>query len=273
MKNKLTLLIFAFSYFFVSNTIFAQKTYHKMYIYWGWNRASYTNSDIHFKGNSYDFTLSDVVAKDRQTPFGFDPYFHPLKITIPQTNFRIGYALTENWDISLGADHMKYIMVQNQIAKINGTISNSNSVYNKTYINENLPLTEDFLTFEHTDGLNYLNLELRRNFQIKKLSEWTTQHLALNLIVGGGGGMLVPKSNVKLLENERNDEFHIAGWGVSPMAGCNLTFWKYFFLQSEYKFGYINMPSIRTTKYTSDSASQQFFFHQVNIMFGFNFFI
>ena len=37
----------------------------KMYIYWGGNRDSYTNSDIHFKGANYDFTLHDVAAVDR----------------------------------------------------------------------------------------------------------------------------------------------------------------------------------------------------------------
>jgi len=271
MKSKFLILL-VLTIISLQSNLFGQHTKHKMYIYWGWNRAFYTNSDIHFKGNNYDFTLSNVIAKDRQTPFAFDPYFHPLKITIPQTNFRIGYAINEKWDISIGADHMKYIMVQNQNVKINGSISITNTIYNKTYNNENIALTEDFLTFEHTDGLNYLNAELRRNFRFKQFNK-LSKYIDLNLIIGGGAGMLVPKSNVKLLNNERNDEFHIAGWGVSPMGGINLTFWKYFFLQSEYKFGYINMPDIRTTKYKTDKASQQFFFNQINIMFGFNFFI
>jgi len=32
----------------------------KVYVYWGWNRAIFTDSDIHFTGDQYDFTLRDV---------------------------------------------------------------------------------------------------------------------------------------------------------------------------------------------------------------------
>ena len=28
-----------------------------IFLYWGWNRAIYSNSDVHFRGNGYDFTL------------------------------------------------------------------------------------------------------------------------------------------------------------------------------------------------------------------------
>ena len=34
----------------------------KFYFYWGWNKAQYTNSDLSFKGDDYDFTLYDVAA-------------------------------------------------------------------------------------------------------------------------------------------------------------------------------------------------------------------
>ena len=49
----------------------------KFFAYWGWNWASYTNSDIRFKGEDYDFTLSEVRAQDRQTKFSFSNYFKP----------------------------------------------------------------------------------------------------------------------------------------------------------------------------------------------------
>ena len=44
----------------------------KFFVYWGWNWASYTNSDIRFKGKDYDFTLSNMKAQDRQTKFSFE---------------------------------------------------------------------------------------------------------------------------------------------------------------------------------------------------------
>lgn len=33
----------------------------QMFVFWGWNRAGFSNSDIRFKGNGYDFTLNNVV--------------------------------------------------------------------------------------------------------------------------------------------------------------------------------------------------------------------
>ena len=133
---------------------FTQKSNkNKFYVYWGWNRDAYTNSDIHFHGINYDFTLADLVAKNKQSAVGVDPCLAPLKVTIPQTNFRIGYFITDHWSLSLGLDHMKYVMVQDQTVDINGSINNSNTNYDGGYQNSPIKLTSDFLQFEHTDGL------------------------------------------------------------------------------------------------------------------------
>jgi hypothetical protein len=44
-------------------------------------------------------------------------------MTIPQTNFRIGYFINDHYSIALGVDHMKYVMAQNQVANITGNIN------------------------------------------------------------------------------------------------------------------------------------------------------
>jgi hypothetical protein len=33
-------------------------------------------------------------------------YINPVKMTIPQTNFRIGYFINDHYSIALGVDHM-----------------------------------------------------------------------------------------------------------------------------------------------------------------------
>lgn len=241
------------------------------FIYWGWNRAWYTNSDISFSGNTYDFTLKDVAAKDRQSNFNLDPYLNPMQMTIPQTNFRIGYYFNDHWSITGGVDHMKYVMVQNQTVKISGEISGTETSYNNIYNNEDIELKEDFLIFEHTDGLNYVNFEARRKDELFSFRKISKANIDINLIEGAGVGFLFPRTNTTLLSNERNDEFHVAGYGFSTMAGLNVTFWKHFFIQSELKGGFINMPDVRTTKFKSDKAKQHFFFGQVNYVFGLQF--
>ncbi len=240
----------------------------KIYIYWGWNRAFFSNSDIHFSGSDHDFTLSNVVAHDRQTPFSLDPYFNPARVSIPQTNFRIGYFISDKWEISIGVDHMKYVMDQNQYVAINGSISTADTEFNGIYNGEEIQLTEDFLTFEHTDGLNYANIELNRFENIFQFNEISKVNIDINVLGGFGAGLLYPKSNVMLFGKNRNDEFHTAGFGLSAKMGFNITFWDYFFLQNEYKLGYINMPDILTSTVSDYKADQQFSYFQMNIVFG-----
>jgi hypothetical protein len=239
----------------------------KIFISWGWNQSAYTKSDIHFKGSNYNFTLKDVVAKDRQTGFSLR-YFNPSKITIPQYNFRIGYYLNSKYSLSFGFDHMKYVMKQDQVVKINGDIAGSGTEYDKNYNNVPIQLTPDFLRFEHTNGLNYLNLELRRMDNLFDQRSLKIKNIDINVIEGIGAGVLYPKSDVALLNYEENDQWHIAGYGINLVTGLNVTFFKHLFIQAEAKGGYINMPNILTTHFIEDRAAQHFFFVQGNVNFG-----
>ena len=164
---------------------------------------------------------------------------------------------------------MKYVVASYpyQSVKINGTINTGGS-YDKVYNNEDIFLKLDFLQFEHTDGLNYINAEVKRFDDFSKYLGINSENFQVNLTEGIGAGFLFPKSNVKLLNNERYDEFHVAGWGISASLGLNITFLKHFFIQSDVKFGYINMPNIRTTKNSIDTASQSFTFIENTIVIG-----
>lgn len=235
----------------------------EFYFYWGWNRAWYTTSDIQFTGTGYDFTLKNVVAYDRPSPFDAEIYFNPAQLTIPQYNLRFGYYFKNNLSISIGTDHMKYVMRNGQQVKINGFIENSSSAYNGMYDNEDITLSKDFLIFEHTDGLNYANSEIRHHDRLYHSSQ-----LEINAVEGFGVGILYPRSNVTLLDFERNDQFHLAGYGIDVVAALNITFLKHFFVQPELKGGFINMPDIKTTKYSADKAKQHFYFTQFNVVFG-----
>jgi|TARA_B110000261_G_C13057307_1_gene346675 hypothetical protein len=236
----------------------------KMYLYWGYNRAAYSNSDIKFKGRDYDFEIFDVRATDRQTKFDWNLYFHPAKITIPQTNLKFGYFFSDKYSFSIGVDHMKYVMDNTQSAKITGTVPDS--VFSGTYTNDNIKLDESFLDYEHTDGLNYLNIEFNR---FDGLIDFKNI-ISLQSIVGLGVAALMPKTNAILFGRGRYDEFHLAGFGMNVKTGLNLRIGKYFFIQTEGKAGYINMPDIRPTKFSDEKASQSFTFLEYTILFGIN---
>lgn len=241
----------------------------KFFISWGGNRESYSKSDVTFRGKDYEFTVHDMKAHDKPKGWHVD-YINPANMTIPQTNFRLGYFINDHYSIAVGVDHMKYVMTQNQIANVTGYYPNSGT-YDELISGQSqqLIMTEKFLTYEHTDGLNYVNTEVSRHDDISKWFRLPNiDKVQINLTEGLGGGVLYPKTNTKLLGKERHDDFHISGYGVSAKAGINVTFYKHFYIQGELKGGYINMQDIKTTASNDDSAFQDFFFFQRIIAFG-----
>jgi hypothetical protein len=189
-------------------------------------------------------------------------------MTIPQTNMRIGYFISDHYNISIGFDHMKYVMYNDRRVDYSGYYPNAGS-YNENPANGQLTLDEDFLLFEHTDGLNYVNTEIARVDDISSLFKIrNTDKFQINLTEGIGGGFLYPKTNTTLLGKERHDDFNVAGFGLAAKVGLNFTFFKYFFIQTELKGGYIEMNNIRTTNDSADSAEQNFWFLQRILTIG-----
>ena len=236
----------------------------KVFVSWGGNRSAFTKSDITFKGVDYEFTIKDVTAHDKPKGWHID-YVNPTRMTIPQTNFKLGYFISDHYSIALGLDHMKYVMDSNKNRVLEGYIDlpadDVGAIFNGVYNNENFLVSEEFLLFEHTDGLNYVYLEFARHDDISSLfGIQNTDKFQVNITEGIGAGVLYPKTNTTLFDRDRYDEFHVAGYGFSVGAGLNLTFFKHFFIQGDLRGGYINMGDIRTTHNASESASQHFFY-------------
>ncbi|MEC5156889.1 hypothetical protein [Chryseobacterium sp. MP_3.2] len=237
----------------------------QMFVFWGWNRAAFTKSDIRFKGSAYDFTLENVVAHDRPSPLSWD-YINPGDISTPQFNFRLGYFIKDSLALVIAQDHMKYVMDQNQTVDFSGNISDP--VYAAMAENGTVDLRDkEFLTFEHTDGLNYVNLGLE-----KYNSLYSSKNIDIVWSYGGGTGVMFPKSNIKLFGNERSDRFHVAGFGLDARTNINFVFWNHWMARIEAKAGYINMFDIKTTLNNQpDKAMQDFVFGQINFGVGYTF--
>lgn len=232
---------------------------------WGWNRSSYSNSDIHFSGVDHDFTLRDVQATDRPGDVSvgtiFDTYLNPLNLSLPQTNLRVAYQYSEDTAIALNLDHMKYVMVQDVSVPISGQI---NGV---TQSGQQL-LTDNWLTYEHTDGLNIISLELEKQRPV----EWFGSSYKSKVFGLAGIGIALPKSNVKMgvINQQRNDEFHVAGYSLSAGAGLEVDVWRDLFVRGTYKFGYVDLPDVLTSS-RGDKASQHFTFNELIFAVGWRF--
>ena len=235
----------------------------KWSVYWGWNRSNYSNSDIHFWGQGHDFTIKNAQATDMQTDLSrlFDIYLHPANITIPQTNLRVAYQYNADTAIALNLDHLKYVMTIGQVAEVVGTA-------NGAVLSGTREINDNFVAFEHTDGLNVISLEIEKQRPIDLFGPaFPARVFAL-----AGIGIVIPKSNVTMtvIGQTRNDEFHVAGYSAGLGAGLEIDFYKDFFFRTAYKFGYVNLPDVLTSA-RGDKASHQFTYNEILIAAGMRF--
>jgi hypothetical protein len=229
---------------------------------WGWNREHYSSSDIHFQGAGHDFTLANVQANDRQSDLTlaniFQTYLNPLRITIPQTNVRLAYQYADNTAIAINLDHMKYVMATDQLVGISGAINGLAQSGNQV-------LSTNFLTYEHTDGLNVLSVEWEKQKPVTVFG-FVPNSRVFGLV---GAGIVLPKSNVELgvMGRARNDEFHLAGYSAHLGAGFETDFLKRFFVRTTAKMGYVDLPDVWTSA-QKDKASQTFNYKELILAVG-----
>lgn len=249
---------------------FKNKFYnYRLYFYWGYNRAYFSHSDIHFHGPGYDFTVYDVTARDRPEKFTFKNYFGPSHISIPQFNLRIGFYIKHNVHLSIGYDHMKYVMNQDQLVKMSGVISPSvSSRYAGSFINADQLLTKDFLRFEHTNGLNLLTMDVEYLLPIYHTKkDWL--HIGWNF--GIGGLFVITKTEVHVVGFGLDNDFHTAGYCVPFKTGPRIDIWKYFFVAFEMKAGYMHLPKVLIQNNAVDLADHNFSFIEYYGVLGFSY--
>jgi len=237
---------------------------NKWFVLWGYNRTSYADSDIHMTGNtsngtSYDYTLKNVQAKD--LPSEFQWQWVVPDITVPQTNTRIGYYLDETHRVNFGVDHMKYVMVQGQTVDITGTNYVANTTPNT------MKLDSNYLTYEHTDGLNYISVgyEMLHPF-------WENNTFRVSTVHGPDAGFVMPKTNVSVngVQN-RHDDFCLAGYGAAYKIGLITDIGKDWFVQLDFKRGILNMPWVKVSNNSSDNAAQVINFTESILTVGYVF--
>jgi len=245
------------------------------YLHWGWNFSWYDRSNITFQGPGYDFTLKNVAAKDRPSKLSLD-YVNPMELTTPQFDFRFGYFFKDNYSISIGWDHMKYVMdIPQKViidGYINATVSNpgiATGSYAGVYKNQELNVKDDMLTFEHTDGLNYVSAELERYDDI-----WVAKNKKqmLTMETGVGAGFVIPRSDVRFFGVGENNFWNFAGYGLSLKAGVKFNVTRRLYFQNVTKAGYIDMNRIHTTgRNDVDRAKQTIRFLENYTAIGYQF--
>ena len=235
----------------------------KWSVYWGWNRSTYSNSDIHFWGADHDFTLSSVKANDMQadvtTENIFGTFLSPANMTLPQTNLRIAYQVSPDTAWALNLDHMKYVVTPDQTVAFSGRITNDPQT------GATRTLSTNYLNFEHTDGLNVVTLEYEKQYPV---TQWKAP-FASRWVALVGAGIVYPKTNVTLnmVGRSRNDQFHLSGYSAGGGVGWEADFLDSWFFRGMFKMGYVTLPDVLTSS-QGDKASHNFTYNELLIALG-----
>lgn len=238
-----------------------------MFLYWGYNRAWYTASDIHLYGPGYDLTLRDVRAKDRPSTFDLATYCSPASMWIPQYNYRVGWFLRNGVSLSLGMDHMKYVVQQDQEVLLEGRVDAERSARHARPAGSSgkVVLSEDLLRYEHTDGLNLLSVDLDK---YQGLWHNNDHRFRLDFFAGAHAGAVIPRSDVRVFGEGINNRFNVAGYGLGAQTGLHITLFKHGFIRNTLRAGYIDLPKVLTTGSADTGADQHFWFVQHAITAG-----
>lgn len=257
------------SSFSQSDSLKKKKT--QWYFTWGYTRATYSKSTIHFKNSSgpafvangepiknYDFTLHNVTAHDKSD---FDQLPDVINITIPQYVFRIGYSFNKKWGVEINYDHTKYVVTDWQTASISGQI-NGYPVSGDTTLNPHR-----FVHFEHTDGANFWMANLVRRIEFLRASKY----FAASVVLKPGAGIVFPRTDVSLFGERLNNNWHVAGWIVGYETGLRLEFLRNGFFEFVGKASYADYAKCLVLGKGNGTASHKIFTGQLTATLGLRF--
>lgn len=200
------------------------KAKRSFYFTWGYNRDWYNRSDLHFQGSNpngdFDFTIRKARSHDQPDMAHF---FHK-PLTVPQYDMNLGFMFNENrgLGIEVSWNHLKYVMYNSEVRHVTGEIYGNR-------IDKDTLIDPAFVLFEHTNGNNYLMVSLVKRFV---LCESKSGNLRLSGIDKPGLGVLIPKTDSRLMGYHNDGPFKLSGLVFGNTLSLRLDFFKYFFVDT-----------------------------------------
>jgi len=229
-----------------------------MDISWGYNVSAYTKSTIQFVGAGYDFKIANVKAVDRPSK-DIKTYINPNTLTVPQFNFRIGYNYKNNWNISLGYDHMKYVMVHDSpyllTGRINAGVDNVTN-WSGTYAGDTIVTNEQTFHYENTNGLNYIRVEIAK---MRKWHQSQNGKFVFTTLFGVSTGGILSFNDFTFAGRKDLATISMSGIGFSGHARARFEFFKHVFIQLNGSSGFLLQSRVRTRPNDYDAYARQRF--------------
>jgi hypothetical protein len=266
----LTLLFFnsGFSQYYKKTKTKRSWSAGTLFFYCGLNRSYYTGGNINFVGPGYDFTLNGIKAVDRPTK-ELKSYFSIHDFTKHQLNFRIGYNIKNNWAISVGYDHFKYVLVDNTQYSLSGYVKpgvDEVTNWSGTYNNEPVETKEETFHYENTNGLNYIRIELSR---VDKWFSSKQGNFAISTLPGISCGGILSINDFTFAGRKDMETISMSGFGLSAHLGTRFEFFRHFFIQANASGGFMNQMRVDTRPNDYNSfAKQKFGFGAFEVVAG-----
>lgn len=227
------------------------------YFYWGYNRASYLRSFIHFEGDGYNFDLKEVSATDMPAKFDPNVYLNIKYFSVPQFNVRFGKFITDEFSVSVGWDHMKYRLTPTQTCVLNGYIDTAKYAgqqYTGNFNNQQILYTNSFMDFHHSNGFNFIRAAAEYRAPVWKDK---TNKYGLYMWCSGNLGIFLPWTDFTFYGERHLNWLHVAGWGWSASSGLRMEMGKHFFAQVGAQFGRSYLGDILLEDGDKNARAQQ----------------
>ena len=166
-------------------------------------------------------------------------------------------------------DHLKYVVEQHQPTTLSGVImEEASGTWAGSYLNTPIDLSPDLLTFEHTDGFNLVSLDFEYLHPLASVWEDRVQFL---WNTGVGGIWVVTKTDVRVMGDGLDNDFHVAGFTMAAKTGPRIEFKHRFFALAEVKTGYASLPSVLIKNAEPEIGDHTLTFLEYYIAMGVNF--
>ena len=211
-----------------------------VYFSWGYNKEWYSPSNVHVRQESLgnEYTLQQVKAQDRP---GWNTGIFNKPLTVPQYNYRLGYFFNkkQDWAFEINFDHTKYIIRQDQLIHLQGTLHGAN-------FDGLIPFTYDSGFYYYlNNGANFLLFNLVKRLP---LIHTANKNLKIDALAKAGIGPVIPHVENSLFGQKNDDGFQLGGWNAGVETALRATVLKYVYIELAQKVDYARYSGLRVYK-------------------------
>jgi hypothetical protein len=201
-------------------------------VQWGYNQEKYANTDIKFSqpalGN--DFTLQGVRMADNRV---WDLFDH--SITVPQYSFRVGKFIGKNTGIELNFDHAKAHAVEEESARMTGTLAGQ-------AVDQIVRVGSVLRPYKLNNGANFVLFNVVQRLPLVGEPGKTG---SISALARAGVGFMVPHTENSVLGEPNEAGFQYGGLGAGLEGAIRFHIWRGLFFEASDKVFYGRYRNVR----------------------------